>query len=221
MHSEIRSWRCKEDGIFLYTLFYWRLDPRTRENSLLAVDWSPCQRPVRQIWCVWIICWGSHHVYFFHLRSCWKFKKGSQKVSCRENGCQASEPVRWLRNHMGTPTISPHCEVAAGGSSKSSCVYCGFQSPKRSVLIESLRNSLGERMSLLRGNPLSALHTDYIQMMLELSKEQGFEVTYFNIGKTTFLLVSMQQVQYTEFMSNSQNNFQPTAPPAGVITHYS
>lgn len=104
---------------------------------------------------------------------------------------------------MGTPTISPHCEVAAGGSSKSSCVYCGFQSPKPSVLIENLRNSLGERMSLLRGNPLSTLHTDYIQMMLELSKEQGFEVTYFNIGKTMFLLVSMQQVQYTEFMSNS------------------
>ncbi|TWW80843.1 interferon-inducible double-stranded RNA-dependent protein kinase activator A homolog [Takifugu rubripes] len=58
-------------------------------------------------------------------------------------------------------------------------------SPKPSVLIENLRNSLGERMSLLRGNPLSALHTDYIQMMLELSKEQGFEVTYFNIDEPT------------------------------------
>lgn len=160
-------------------------------------------------------------MYFFPHRSYWKFKKDGQKVSGRENGCQASEPVRWLRNHMGTPTISPHCEVAAGGSSKSSCVYCGFQSPKPSVLIENLRNSSGERMSLLRGNPLSALHTDYIQMMLELSKEQGFEVTYFNIGETMFLLVCMQQVQNTEFMSSSQNSFQPAAPPAGVITHYS
>lgn len=40
-------------------------------------------------------------------------------------------------------------------------------------------------MSLLRRNPLSIPNTDYIQMMLELSKEQGFEVTYFDIGKET------------------------------------
>lgn len=180
--------------------------------------WTPAQErihcqlstgvPVRdrydRFWGVWIICWSSHHVDFFPHRSYWKFKKGGQKGGGRENGCQASEPVRWLRNHMGTPTISPHCEVAAGGSSKSSCVYCGFQSPKPSVLIENLRNSSGERMSLLRGNPLSALHTDYIQMMLELSKEQGFEVTYFNIGKPMSLLVSMQQGRNTVYEQQSE-----------------
>lgn len=170
--------------------------PHKREFTVSCRLESLSETGTTDYWGVWIICWRSHHVYFFPRRSCWKFKKGGQKVSGRENGCQASEPVRWRRNHMGTPPISPHCEVAAGGSSKSSCFYCGFQSPKPSVLIENLRNSKGERMSLLRGNPLSALHTDYIQMMLELSKEQGFEVTYFNIGKTMFLLVSMQQVQY-------------------------
>lgn len=48
---------------------------------------------------------------------------------------------------------------------------------------------------MLRRNPLSALHTDYIQMMLELSKEQGFEVTYFNIGMSVLLLVFIQLMQ--------------------------
>lgn len=64
-----------------------------------------------------------------------------------------------------------------------------FQTPKTSVLIENLRNSSGEKMSLLRRNPLSTLHADYIHVMLELSKEQGFEVTYFNIGETLFVFV--------------------------------
>lgn len=60
-----------------------------------------------------------------------------------------------------------------------------FQTPKPSVRFENLRNSSAEKMSLLRRNPLSIPNTDYIQMMLELSKEQGFEVTYFDIGKRT------------------------------------
>lgn len=62
-----------------------------------------------------------------------------------------------------------------------------FQTPKPSVRLENLRNSSAEKMSLLRRNPLSIPNTDYIQMMLELSNEQGFEVTYFDIGKELFL----------------------------------
>ncbi|KAM9342866.1 interferon-inducible double-stranded RNA-dependent protein kinase activator A homolog isoform 2-T2 [Pholidichthys leucotaenia] len=57
--------------------------------------------------------------------------------------------------------------------------------PKPSVRFENLRNSAAEKISLLRRNPLSIPNTDYIQMMLELSKEQGFEVTYFNIDELT------------------------------------
>lgn len=57
--------------------------------------------------------------------------------------------------------------------------------PKPSVRFENLRNSSAEKMSLLRRNPLSIPNTDYIQMMLELSKEQGFEVTYFDIDELT------------------------------------
>lgn len=44
---------------------------------------------------------------------------------------------------------------------------------------------MAEKISLLRRNPLSIPNTDYIQMMLDLSNEQGFEVTYFDIGKKT------------------------------------
>lgn len=57
--------------------------------------------------------------------------------------------------------------------------------PQPSVRFENLRNSSAEKMSLLRRNPLSIPNTDYIQMMLELSKEQGFEVTYFDIDELT------------------------------------
>ncbi|KAF7652034.1 hypothetical protein LDENG_00102310 [Lucifuga dentata] len=57
--------------------------------------------------------------------------------------------------------------------------------PKPSVRFENFRNSTAEKISLLRRNPLSIPNTDYIQMMLELSKEQGFEVTYFDIDELT------------------------------------
>nr|XP_046259208.1 interferon-inducible double-stranded RNA-dependent protein kinase activator A homolog isoform X2 [Scatophagus argus] len=57
--------------------------------------------------------------------------------------------------------------------------------PTPSVRFENLRNSSAEKMSLLRRNPLSIPNTDYIQMILDLSKEQGFEVTYFDIDELT------------------------------------
>ncbi|XP_030613208.1 interferon-inducible double-stranded RNA-dependent protein kinase activator A homolog [Archocentrus centrarchus] len=58
-------------------------------------------------------------------------------------------------------------------------------SPQPSVRFENLRNSTAEKISLLRRNPLSIPNTDYIQMILELSKEQGFEVIYFDIDELT------------------------------------
>ncbi|XP_066542781.1 interferon-inducible double-stranded RNA-dependent protein kinase activator A homolog isoform X2 [Hoplias malabaricus] len=58
-------------------------------------------------------------------------------------------------------------------------------SPKPHVYPESLRTSKQEKISLLRRNPLSIPNTDYVQMMLELSQEQGFEVTYFDIDELT------------------------------------
>ncbi|CAJ1079435.1 interferon-inducible double-stranded RNA-dependent protein kinase activator A homolog isoform X2 [Xyrichtys novacula] len=57
--------------------------------------------------------------------------------------------------------------------------------PQPSVRFENLRNSQAEKITLLRRNPLSIPNTDYIQLMLELSKEQGFEVTYFDIDELT------------------------------------
>ncbi|KAJ8416908.1 hypothetical protein AAFF_G00327860 [Aldrovandia affinis] len=57
--------------------------------------------------------------------------------------------------------------------------------PRPSVRLECLRTSSGEKISMLRRNPLSIPNTDYVQLMLELSKEQGFEVTYFDIDELT------------------------------------
>uniref|UniRef100_A0AAV2K3T1 Caspase-8 n=1 Tax=Knipowitschia caucasica TaxID=637954 RepID=A0AAV2K3T1_KNICA len=56
---------------------------------------------------------------------------------------------------------------------------------KSSIRLDNLRISTAEKISLLRRNPLSIPNTDYIQMMLDLSKEQGFEVTYFDIDELT------------------------------------
>uniref|UniRef100_H3A0M6 Protein activator of interferon induced protein kinase EIF2AK2 n=1 Tax=Latimeria chalumnae TaxID=7897 RepID=H3A0M6_LATCH len=46
---------------------------------------------------------------------------------------------------------------------------------------ESLRNSSGEKITLLKRGPLSIPNTDYVQMLGELSEEQGFDVTYLDI----------------------------------------
>ncbi|XP_028249393.1 interferon-inducible double-stranded RNA-dependent protein kinase activator A homolog isoform X1 [Parambassis ranga] len=63
--------------------------------------------------------------------------------------------------------------------------FCIFQTPQPTVRFENIRNSSAEKISLLRRNPLSIPNTDYIQMLLELSNEQGFEVTYFDIDELT------------------------------------
>uniref|UniRef100_A0A8C8DKI5 Protein kinase, interferon-inducible double stranded RNA dependent activator n=1 Tax=Oryzias sinensis TaxID=183150 RepID=A0A8C8DKI5_9TELE len=54
-----------------------------------------------------------------------------------------------------------------------------------SVRFDTIRSSTAEKINLLRRNPLSIPNMDYIQLMLELSLEQGFEVTYFDIDELT------------------------------------
>ncbi|KAL4656674.1 interferon-inducible double-stranded RNA-dependent protein kinase activator A isoform X2 [Arapaima gigas] len=56
---------------------------------------------------------------------------------------------------------------------------------KPSIRLDSLRSCSGEKLSMLRRNPLSIPNMDYVQMMLELSQEQGFEVAYFDIDELT------------------------------------
>uniref|UniRef100_A0A671RWQ8 Interferon-inducible double-stranded RNA-dependent protein kinase activator A homolog n=2 Tax=Sinocyclocheilus anshuiensis TaxID=1608454 RepID=A0A671RWQ8_9TELE len=58
-------------------------------------------------------------------------------------------------------------------------------SPPSRVYVESLRQSTGEKISLLRRTPLSIPNTDYIQMLLEISLELGFQVTYIDIDELT------------------------------------
>lgn len=46
----------------------------------------------------------------------------------------------------------------------------------------SLRNSPGEKINLLKRSLLSIPNTDYIQLLSEIAKEQGFNITYLDIG---------------------------------------
>ncbi|XP_054944789.1 interferon-inducible double-stranded RNA-dependent protein kinase activator A isoform X1 [Physeter macrocephalus] len=45
----------------------------------------------------------------------------------------------------------------------------------------SLRNSPGEKINLLKRSLLSIPNTDYIQLLSEIAKEQGFNITYLDI----------------------------------------
>uniref|UniRef100_A0A8C2LNR4 Interferon-inducible double-stranded RNA-dependent protein kinase activator A n=3 Tax=Cricetulus griseus TaxID=10029 RepID=A0A8C2LNR4_CRIGR len=45
----------------------------------------------------------------------------------------------------------------------------------------SLRNSPGEKINLLKRSLLSLPNTDYIQLLSEIAKEQGFSITYLDI----------------------------------------
>ncbi|XP_066468433.1 interferon-inducible double-stranded RNA-dependent protein kinase activator A isoform X2 [Tiliqua scincoides] len=46
---------------------------------------------------------------------------------------------------------------------------------------DSLKNSSGEKITLLKISPLSIPNTDYVQLLGEIAEEQGFNVTYLNI----------------------------------------
>uniref|UniRef100_A0A7N9I9X1 Protein activator of interferon induced protein kinase EIF2AK2 n=1 Tax=Macaca fascicularis TaxID=9541 RepID=A0A7N9I9X1_MACFA len=47
----------------------------------------------------------------------------------------------------------------------------------------SLRNSPGEKINLLKRSLLSIPNTDYIQLLSEIAKEQGFNITYLDIDE--------------------------------------
>ncbi|XP_041940493.1 interferon-inducible double-stranded RNA-dependent protein kinase activator A homolog isoform X1 [Alosa alosa] len=57
--------------------------------------------------------------------------------------------------------------------------------PKPIVYLESLRHSTSDTISQLRRTPLSIPNTDYVQMMQDISQEQGFEIIYHNIDELT------------------------------------
>ncbi|XP_060112890.1 interferon-inducible double-stranded RNA-dependent protein kinase activator A isoform X2 [Heteronotia binoei] len=52
------------------------------------------------------------------------------------------------------------------------------QSHKLRCMRDILRNSSGEKMKLLRWNPLGVLSTDYVELLDEIAEEQGFNATY-------------------------------------------
>lgn len=48
---------------------------------------------------------------------------------------------------------------------------------------DTLKNSSGEKITLLKTSPLSIPNTDYVQLLGDIAEEQGFTTTYLNIGK--------------------------------------
>lgn len=116
-------------------------------------------------------------------------KAAAEKMVAKLQSLSGCSEITWVRQIFVAHAKWP---LEAAPTSFKVCVHLIFQTPKPSVRFENLRNSSAEKISLLRRNPLSIPNTDYIQMMLELSKEQGFEVTYFNIGKKTHTVLSLQ-----------------------------
>ncbi|XP_012691917.2 interferon-inducible double-stranded RNA-dependent protein kinase activator A homolog [Clupea harengus] len=57
--------------------------------------------------------------------------------------------------------------------------------PKPTVHLETLRHSTSDKISQLRRTPLSIPNTDYVQMMQDVSEEQGFEIIFHNIDELT------------------------------------
>ena len=49
------------------------------------------------------------------------------------------------------------------------------------MYLASLKNSSGEKINQLKRSHLSIPNTDYIQLLSEISKEQGFNRTYLDI----------------------------------------
>lgn len=62
-----------------------------------------------------------------------------------------------------------------------------FQGKEQNVNLgctwSTLRNSSGEKITLLKISPLSIPNTDYVHLLGELAEEQGFNAKYLNIGK--------------------------------------
>ena len=60
----------------------------------------------------------------------------------------------------------------------------------------SLRNSPGEKINLLKRSLLSIPNTDYIQLLSEIAKEQGFNITYLDIGMIFFFWLDPKRVSF-------------------------
>ncbi|XP_077175717.1 interferon-inducible double-stranded RNA-dependent protein kinase activator A isoform X2 [Paroedura picta] len=55
------------------------------------------------------------------------------------------------------------------------------QNPNLECTWDTLRKSSGEKITLLKRNPLSIPNTDYAQVLGEIAEEQGFNTTYLDI----------------------------------------
>ncbi|KAK2905376.1 hypothetical protein QQF64_033662 [Cirrhinus molitorella] len=126
---------------------------------------------MQRVWCLpqYVVCMeaGPDHMKEFtitcRLEGLEESGTGSSKKLARR--AAAERMLGKLQSLSGSPEIT----------------WC----PPSRVYVESLRQSTGEKISLLRRTPLSIPNTDYIQMLLEISLELGFQVTYIDIDELT------------------------------------
>uniref|UniRef100_A0A6I8RYI9 DRBM domain-containing protein n=1 Tax=Xenopus tropicalis TaxID=8364 RepID=A0A6I8RYI9_XENTR len=82
---------------------------------------------------------------------------------------------------------------------------------------DSMRNSSGEKISMLKRSPLSIPYTDYVKMLNDLAKEQDFRLTYLDIVPITvcFFFLPLQwpdvshhriQLQHYAVVGKSHSN---------------
>lgn len=75
--------------------------------------------------------------------------------------------VHWYTQHMGS-------KVESGKSKGFSCTW------------DSLRNSAGEKILQLRSHPLGMpSDSNFCSLLLDLSAEQRFDVSYLDLGEKT------------------------------------
>ncbi|XP_051998412.1 interferon-inducible double-stranded RNA-dependent protein kinase activator A homolog [Xyrauchen texanus] len=150
-----------------------------RENNGLPSEVGDVSNPVgilqelamQRVWCLpeYMVCMesGPDHMKEFtvtcRLEGLEETGTGSSKKLARR--AAAERMLGKLQSLSGSPEIT--------------------WSPPSRVYIESLRHSTGEKIAVLKRTPLSIPNTDYIQLLLELSLEQGFQVTYMDIDELT------------------------------------
>lgn len=150
-----------------------------RDNNGLSPEVGDTSNPVgilqelamQRVWCLpeYVVCMeaGPDHMKEFtvtcRLEGLEETGTGSSKKQARR--AAAERMLGKLQSLSGSPEIT--------------------WSPPARVYVESLRQSTGEKISLLKRTPLSIPNTDYIQMLLEVSLELGFQVAYVDIDELT------------------------------------
>ncbi|MBN3278255.1 PRKAA kinase, partial [Polyodon spathula] len=103
---------------------------------------------------------------------------GSSKKIAKRSA--AEQMLAKLQNLPDIPV-----KVHSSSTSQLKAVFFFFVVKTSGFRWESLKDSTAEKITILKRNPLSIPNTDYVQMLSDLSQEQGFEVTFLDIDELT------------------------------------